>query len=459
MNSVLIVDDEESLRNFLNILFTKEGYKTSIASNGHEALELLNKTGYDVVLSDIKMSGMSGLELLGKIKNISPETEVIMMTAYGDTDTAVEAMKLGAYHYIQKPFKNEEIKLVVKKAYEKKNLIRENIVLKKEFKVKYGFENLIGASSKMLEVYQFIKQIAHTKSNVLIVGDSGTGKELAAKAIHLNSTYKDGPFVPINCGAIPENLIESELFGHMKGSFTGALYNKEGLFETANNGTILLDEISELPLQMQVKLLRVLQERNFRRVGGNEDIVVDTRVIAATNKDLSSLVKEGRFREDLFYRLNILTVKLPPLCERKEDIPILAEYFLKKFSNDFGKEISRFSDSAMSKLMKYDFPGNVRELENIVERAIAMEQTKVILPETLPELKGKSPDEPVKIESLTEVPYGFNLDNAVYEFEKKYLLKALEKAGGNKTKAAEILGISFRSIRYRLQKLGLEKED
>jgi len=459
MRKILIVDDEESLRNFLNILFTKEGYNTSVASNGKEALKMLEKSSYDVILSDIKMSGVNGLELLEKIKEISPETEVVMMTAYGDTDTAVEAMKLGAYHYIQKPFKNEEIKLVVKKAFEKKNLVKENMVFKKEFKVKYGFENLIGASPKMLEIYQFIKQIASTKSNVLVIGESGTGKELVAKAIHLNSSYKDGSFVPINCGAIPENLIESELFGHMKGSFTGALYNKEGLFETANKGTMLLDEISELPLQMQVKLLRILQERSFRRVGGTEDITTDTRVIAATNKDLSSLVKDGKFREDLFYRLNILNIKLPPLRERKEDIPILAEYFLKKFSNDFGKEISRISDAAMFKLMKYDFPGNVRELENIIERAVALEQTKALLPEALPELAEKISGE-IKTTGIDEdVPYGFNLDEVVHQFEKRYLIKALKKAGGNKTKAAEILGISFRSIRYRLQKLGMEKEE
>ena len=300
---ILIVDDEKSIRDFLEIMLKKEGYKVASASSGEEALKLVNQINYDLVISDVRMKGMSGVELLKSIKEINPETVVLMVTAYASVDTAIDAMKAGAYDYIAKPFKIEEVKYIIKNALDRKRLETENILLKKELKSKYGFANLIGTSQKMLEVYAIIKRVSDTKTNILITGESGTGKELVARAIHYEGNRKDKPFVPINCGAIPENLLESELFGHQKGAFTGAVANKSGLFEMANEGTIFLDEITEIPVQLQVKLLRVIQERNFRRVGSVEDISVDVRIIAASNKEIGKEVKEGRFREDLFYRL------------------------------------------------------------------------------------------------------------------------------------------------------------
>ena len=382
---ILIVDDEKSIREFLEIMLKKEGYKVGSAVNAEEALKLFHNSNYELVISDIKMSGMDGVELLKKIKEINPETIVLMITAYASVDTAIDAMKAGAYDYITKPFNVDEVKHIIQNALDRRRLETENILLKKELKSRYSFANLVGTSPKMLEIYGLIKRVANTRTNILISGESGTGKELVARAIHYESERKEKPFVPINCGAIPENLLESELFGHQKGAFTGAVANKSGLFEVANDGTIFLDEITELPKELQVKLLRVIQERNFRRVGGIEDILVDVRIIAASNKEIDKEVKEGRFREDLFYRLNVIPIQMPPLRERQEDIRFLAEHFFEKHKQELGKDIKGISHEAMDYLESYSYPGNIRELENIIERAVALENTSIILPESLPE--------------------------------------------------------------------------
>ena len=450
---ILIVDDEKSIRDFLEIMLKKEGYRVSSASGGEDAMRLFNNSSYDLVISDVRMKGMGGVELLKNIKETSPETIVLIVTAYASVDTAIDAMKAGAYDYLTKPFKIDEVKYIIKNALDRKRLETENILLKKELKSKYGFANLIGTSPRMLEIYEIIKRVMDTKTNILLTGESGTGKELVARAIHYEGDRKDKPFVPINCGAIPENLIESELFGHQKGAFTGAVANKSGLFEMANQGTIFLDEITELPVQLQVKLLRVIQERNFRRVGGIEDIAVDVRIIAASNKEIDREVKEGRFREDLFYRLNVIPIQMPPLRERKEDIRLLAEHFFEKHTKELGKEIKGISREAMDYLESYSYPGNIRELENIIERAVALENTSIILTDSLPDyiVHKKAVDVSVCPRAETS-----NLEKTIEDYEKAIILDALKKSGGVKKKAAELLGLSFRSMRYKLDKYGIE---
>lgn len=456
-NKILIVDDELSIREVLEILLTRDGYKVSTASGGHEALKMLTDSSYDLVITDIMMPGMTGLELLKAIKEVSPDTLVMTITAHASTETAVEAMKMGAYDYISKPFNKDEIKLRIKDALEKKRLETENILLKKELRERHTFGSILGNSPEMLKVYDLIEKIGPTKTNVLIEGESGTGKELVAKAIHFQSPRKEKPFVAITCGAIPDGLMESELFGHMKGSFTGAISNKTGLFEMADGGTVFLDEIGELPLPIQVKLLRVIQERTFRRVGGTEDVTVDVRVISATNRTLEDEVKKGNFREDLYYRLNVLRIKMPSLRERLSDIPLLARHFLEKYAREHGKTVTGITQDAMRLLEGYDYPGNVRELENIIERGVALEQGSHLSAGSLPEcvLEGKKGDD-----RLIDIPSsGLDLDEALGEFEKKLLVKALERTGGVKKRAAKLLKISFRSIRYRLEKYGLSTGD
>ncbi len=452
---ILVADDEKSMRELLEIMLKKEGYKVTLASNGEEVLRLLDKDIYDLALLDIRMPKQDGLTVLKRIKSVSPETVVIMITAYASADTAIKAMKEGAYDYITKPFKVEELNLVIQKALEKKRLQNENLLLKKVVKERYHFENIIGQSPKMVELYDLLEKIAPTKTNILIVGESGTGKELVAKAIHYNSPRKDKPFITLNCGAIPESLIESELFGHMRGAFTDAIATKKGLFEVADEGTLFLDEISELPLMMQVKLLRVLQDREFKRVGGTEDIRVDVRIISATNKDLEEAVREKRFREDLFYRLNVIQIKLPALRERKEDIPLLADHFLRKYSEELGKEISQISPGALRLLLQYDYPGNVRELQNIIERAVALETSRELTAENLASyIEEQLPlkRRPLDLDIPSE---GIDLEKVVEEVERTLLLKALDRTKGIKKKAAELLHINFRSMRYRLEKYGL----
>lgn len=456
---VLVVDDEESIREFFEIMLKREGYEVWTAANGKEALERLKKGRADLILSDIQMPEMSGLELLAKVKEQDPEAVMIMVTAFGSTETAIEAMKLGAYDYIQKPFKIDEVKIILRQALEKRQLQSENVQLKKELGTKYAFDNLVGSAPPMLRIYEMVKRVANTKSSVLISGESGTGKELIARAIHYNGPLKDKPFVTVNCGAIPENLMESEMFGHKKGSFTGAIADKKGLFEVANTGTIFLDELGELPLPMQVKLLRVIQEGTFKRVGGTEDVTVDVRIISATNKNLDVEVRNGRFREDLFYRMNVIQILCPPLRERREDIQMLATHFLDKFSKSLGVDVKRISNEAMDVLKGYHYPGNVRELENIIERTVALEPGSAILPESLPRhmLDAKQPSagplDAEKIEISTEK--GIDLERLTADFERTLLVKALQQTGGIKKKAAKLLNISFRSMRYRVDKYGL----
>lgn len=457
---ILVVDDEESLREFLEIMLKREGYDVTTAANGEEALKHLKKMSFDLVMTDLQMPKVHGMEVLATAKDMDPELVVIVITAFGSTESAVEAMKLGAYDYITKPFKIDEIKLIIKKALEKRTLSRENLLLKKELGSKYHFGNLVGSAAAMVKIYDLIQRVCETKTNVLITGESGTGKELVAKAIHYNGPLKDRPFVTVNCGAIPESLMESEMFGHKKGSFTGAIFDKMGLFESANEGTIFLDEIGELPLSIQVKLLRVLQEKTFKKVGGIDDIKVNVRVMAATNKNLMEEVSKGNFREDLFYRLNVIHIQLPPLRDRKEDVEILAQHFLEKHNKLLGKKIRKISKEAMNALTNYDYPGNVRELENIIERTVALESGAAILPESLPPVvfhprAGFSGRKEIMSEFKVS-PEGIELEKIVGEIERDLLQKALKRAGGVKKKAAKLLGITFRSMRYRLEKYGME---
>ena len=454
-DKILVADDEQSMREFLDIMLKKEGYKVSLASNGEEVAKLVENDLFDLVLLDIRMPKLDGISALRKIKANAPETIVIMITAYASADTAIKAMKEGAYDYITKPFKVEEIKLIIKNALEKKNLQKENVLLKQAVRDRFHFGNIIGQSPKMVVLYDLLEKVSPTKTNILVTGESGTGKELVAKAIHYNSPRKEKPFVTLNCGAIPESLIESELFGHMKGAFTDAIATKKGLFEVADEGTIFLDEVSELPLLMQVKLLRVLQDKEFKRVGGTEDIRVDVRIIAATNKELEEAVKEKRFRDDLFYRLNVIQIKLPPLRDRREDIQTLADHFLKKYSQELNKNILNISPEALQILLNYEYPGNVRELQNIIERAVALESSPDLTAHNLSSYLSEQPllrKGPIDIEIPNE---GIDLEKMVEDLERTLLLKALDRTKGIKKKAAELLHINFRSMRYRLEKYGL----
>jgi two-component system response regulator PilR (NtrC family) len=445
------------MREFLSILLEREGYDVSVAASAEEALRLMDSVLFDLVLSDVNMPGLSGIELLGRIKQLSPETAVLMLTAFSAAEQAVEAMKLGAYDYIGKPFKNEEIKQLVKNALEKQGLKRENLLLKKDASERDSFCGIIGKSQKMRELFDMIQKVAASQSSVMILGESGTGKELAARAIHTCSPRKSKPFVAVNCGAIPENLIESELFGHKKGAFTGAVSDRPGLFEQAEGGTLFLDEIGELPLLMQTKLLRVLQEREFKRVGDAHTRKADVRIICASNRDLESQVGEGVFREDLFYRLNVVQLVLPPLRDRIEDIPLLIEYFCRKYRVKSQEAPATVTPGALKVLMNYPFPGNIRELENCIERSLILDA--IVISETnLPKqvLAGKASC----LTAECDIPEsGMMLEPLLEELEKKYLLKALEKTGGAKKKAGELLGMSFRSFRYRLAKFGLDNGD
>ncbi len=456
---ILVVDDELSVREFFEILLTKEGYEVVTALDGADALRMIRDQLFDLVITDLQMKGGDGLTLLKECKKHQADVPVIMITAFATTDSAVEAMKAGAFDYLSKPFKIEEIKVVIRKALETRNLTRENKSLKSELRDRYDFSNLLGESEPMRNVYDLIRKTAPTKTNVLVYGESGTGKELVARAIHFNSPRRERAFTTVNCGAIPQNLIESELFGHAKGSFTGAVSSKQGLFEVAHKGTIFLDEIGELPLAMQVKLLRVIQERNFHRVGSTESIEVDVRVIAATNRNLEEEIKKGNFREDLYYRLNVIQITLPPLRQRKKDIPLLSEFFLKKYAKETGKDVRRIGGRAMEYLMAYDYYGNVRELENIIERSVALEAGQEIQEASLPG-NVLHPEQNREKFSLKEADLkldsgGVALDQLVDAFEKDLLLKALEKTHGSRTRAAKVLGISNRSIRYRLKKHGI----
>lgn len=447
---ILIAEDEKSMREVLKILLEEEGYETASAVDGMVAAEMIQQDIYDIVITDLKMPRADGFEVLRKVKEISPSTIVIMITAFGTTESTIEAMKLGAYDFIHKPFKIDEIRLVVNKAFERKRLSEELSVLREKVQASYRLENLIGKSPRMQELFRLIPKIAQSDSGVLITGESGSGKELVAAALHNLGPRKSRNFVAINCATFPEGLLESELFGHVKGAFTGAVSNKQGLFEIADGGTIFLDEIAEMPGPLQPKLLRVLENGTFRRVGGVSDITVDVRVISATNRDLSDAIAGGGFREDLFYRLNVIPVHLPPLRERTEDIPLFLDHFLAKVS----PEKKEFAPESLRLLMRYPWKGNVRELENMVERVVLFTERNVILPEDLPDEVVAAVNPSTVIPEINDD--GVDLEKIVEEIEKNYLNKALTKANGNKTDAAKLLNLSFRAFRHRLHKYGIK---
>ena len=456
---VLVVDDERSMRELLSIVLKRDGHEVLVAEDGARAIELLKKQRVDILITDIRMPQMSGVDVLREAKRIDPEIISIVMTAFASTDTAVEALRLGAADYVHKsPSAANELRLRVRKELERKQLQRENVLLKRALQSSHRFSNIIGRSDAMLSVFQLVETIAPTGSTVLITGESGTGKELVARAIHFNSLRKERPFVALNCGALSETLLDSELFGHMKGSFTGADTNKKGLIEVAEKGSIFLDEIGEMTPLVQVKLLRVLQERKYRRLGGTEEVEADIRVIAATNRDLAKMVAEGNFREDLFYRINVIPIRLPALRERVEDIPLLAEHFMGRFAQQMGKSITGISGAAMACLQSYNWPGNIRELENAIERAVALERTPSILVDSLPEqLRGGPPTGAPSVAASERFPEaGFDLEQHVQHIEREYIAEALRRAGGVKVKAAELLGMSFRSFRYYMKKYDLK---
>lgn len=453
---ILVVDDEESIREFLDIMLKKEGYEVTLAEDGQRAIDLLKKKAIDLVISDLQMPNVTGMELLHHVRDNYPDTRFMMITAFGTAESAVEAMKVGAYDYITKPFKLDEVRIVIGNALRSQVLEVENRSLKKELKKEYSFQNLVGNAEVMHRIYQMIQRVSQTPTNVLVTGESGTGKEMVAKAIHFNGPLADKPFVTINCGAIPESLMESEMFGHKKGSFTGAVVDKAGLFEVADGGTLFLDEVGELPLSIQVKLLRAIQERVIRRVGSTEDTKVEVRIIAATNRELEKMVAQGTFRQDLFYRLNVINIRTPSLRERKEDIEVLAKHFLHKYNERLGKSISSISDEALQAMLKYDYPGNVRELENIIERTVALEAGATILPESLPPFVNTPSGRKMASSNEIEVgPDGVDLDRIMGQIEKEIIVKAIHQAGGIKKQAAKLLGITFRSMRYRVEKYNL----
>jgi DNA-binding NtrC family response regulator len=438
--AVLVVDDDLTACRLIQDVLAKEGYQVEIAERGKEALEKAGTTLFDVVLSDVRMPDLDGVEVLRALKHLSPETAVIMVTAFGSIETAIETIKEGAYDYISKPFKLDEVKLTVKRALDHKRLLRENLRLRQELKAQHRLENVVGRSASMLEVYKIVARVASGSSTVLIQGESGTGKELIARAMHYNSPRADHPFVVVDCGALAESLLESELFGHMKGAFTGAIDNKKGLLEEAEGGTCFLDEVGDIGPSLQAKLLRFLQEREIRRVGGRESIKLDVRVIAATNKELDAIVQQGKFREDLFYRLNVVAITLPPLRKRREDIPLLAEYFLSKFALQNKKDISHISPEAIPFLYEYHWPGNVRELEHVIEQTVALTRNPVLLPEDLPaKLKGL----------LAADPHAEGSSWTLREGVKRHIQAVLRQANGNKKLAARLLGINRRTL-YRL---------
>jgi len=453
MAKILVVDDDQGMREFLEIMLTKEGHDVNVAENAAKAITLCRKVAFDLVITDLKMPKIDGIEFLKSVKDLRPETIVILITAYASGETAVNAMKEGAFDYVEKGGSIEELKNIIRAALLKKGLIDEKKQTETALE-ETNFCDMIGSVREMQKIYATIKQVSDTPANILVLGESGTGKELVARAIHNNSSRAKMPLIVINCGGIPENLLESELFGYMKGSFTGAYTDRQGLFEMARGGSIFLDEIGDLPPVLQVKLLRVVQEKTFRRIGGVEDIKVDVRIISATNQNLEEKVKKGEFREDLYFRLNVIPIHVPPLRERQEDIPLLTKHFIEKYAREFGKEIRTISSYAMELLMGYNFPGNIRELENIIERSIAMESSNIILPENL--LLCTSTDSCTPNIDIEIPDKGINLNAELEKIEKKFIEKALQKAKGSKTKAGELLQVTFDSLRYRIEKLGIE---
>src|SRR5438309_6061494 len=454
---VLVVDDERSMRELLAIMLKQAGHDVTLAEGGEQAVEVLKSESFDLVITDLRMLKVDGLAVLRATKEHSPHTVVLVVTAFASTETAVEAMKLGAYDYITKPFKLDEIKLTIANALERKRLQDENQALRRQLRREHGFESFVGTSRQMVELLDTIRKTADGLSTVMVTGESGTGKELVAQAIHQESPRRSGPFVSVNCGAIPETLMESELFGHVKGAFTGAVANTVGLFFAANGGTLFLDEVTEVPQSVQVKLLRVIQEGELRRVGDTRDIKVDVRLIAASNRDIAKAVADGILREDLFYRLNVIPIQLPPLRERREDISLLVAHFLQKFGKDLGKQARGVAPEAMIVLERYHWPGNIRELENVRERAIVLGSGDMLGIESLPETLRR--ERPVKGMEAVELPEdGLDLEATLDTIERGYLQRALDRTGGVQTKAAELLKMTFRQFRYKLQKHSLVRK-
>lgn len=449
---ILIVDDDGSMRHMLSLILKREGYEVQAVGKGSEALNLVASESFDFILSDVVMPGMGGLELLQALKEKKVETTVIMMSAYGNLGTAVEAMKRGAYDYISKPFRPDEVLLALRKAEERENLRKENLRLRREVSREYAFGNIVGKSPKMMQLFDTIKKISEYKTSVLIIGESGTGKEMVARCLHYNSPRNNGPFEALNCGAIPETLLESELFGHEKGAFTDAKKEKRGSFEMAHQGTLFLDEVGEMSLSAQVKLLRVLQEGEVKRLGSERTFTVDVRIIAATIQDLSRAAAEGKFREDLFYRLNVLPVHLPPLRERKEDIPLLVEHFIHKYNEQHRLNTEGAAEDVLARLLEYSWPGNVRELENAIERAMILAQGKKIEADCLPsEVLGTRP-------SWKKDLWGdeYSIKKASRIMEEELIRKALKKTGGNRSHAVKILEISHPALLTKIKEYGIE---
>jgi nitrogen regulation protein NR(I) len=464
MHRVLAIDDDETVRDVLATFLSSNHYEITVAENGEIGLDLIRGEDFDIVLTDLVMPGVSGMDVLREISALKTNTPVIVITAFGTVQTAVEAMKAGAFDYIMKPFALEEVIMTIERALGVSRLQKENFMLKMQLKKKYNFTGLIGDSPRMQKVYELIEKISDTDSTVLITGESGTGKELVAKTIHYNSSRSQQPFVPINCAAIPKDLLESELFGHEKGSFTGALNTRIGRFELAHNGTLFLDEIGSLDPSLQVKLLRVLQEREFERVGGIKTIKVNVRILAATNKDLETATKEGKFREDLFYRLNVIPLHLPPLRKRLEDIPLLLDFFVDEFSRKRNKKPLQFPPDIMDLLLHYGWPGNVREMENLVERLMILVSGDTVKPSDLPEkfhqASPKTTDSTVlprmPLTSIDIPEYGIDLNSVVDTMERDLILRALEKTGGVRSRAATLLGLNRTTLIEKIKKMGIE---
>ena len=447
MDRILIVDDEEIMRESLTDWLKEDGYEVLAVEDGFKGLEAIQAGSWSVMLVDLKMPKMDGLEVLREVKRLQLNIPVIIITAYATVDTAVAAMKEGAYDYIIKPFNPEELALTIKKIIEHQHLLKENILLRKELSKRYQFQDIIGKSQKMQAVFELIRTVAPTKSTILIQGESGTGKEMVARAIHEASIRKDYPFIDLACGALPESLLEAELFGHEKGAFTGANFQKKGKIELADGGTLFLDEIGDISLKSQVDLLRVLQEREFRRLGGTETIKVDVRIIAATNKDLLKLVEEGKFRDDLFYRINVITITIPPLRDRKEDIPLLITHFLTKFNMETGKKVEKISEGALNMFMDYHWPGNVRELENTIEHAVVVTDGNMIMPQALPDL--------FKKQNFIQ----FDSKKSLDEMEKQHIIQVLKEHHGNISRTAEVLGINRVTLYRKIKEYNIQTDN
>ena len=454
--NILIVDDEEVLQDILTSLIRREGHNPIPAITGEEGLALLEREEVDLVLLDLMLPGMRGMEVLRQIRRRDPDQVVVVITAFSSIESAIEAMREGAFHYIPKPFKNEEVLLTIRKGLEQRRLTAENRSLKEQLRQRFAFDNIIGKSKPMQQVYELIQLAAPSKSNIMILGESGTGKELVAKAIHHHSRRAEGPFVTVNSGSMPADLLESNLFGHVRGAFTGAVVSKKGLFELATNGSIFFDEIGNIPLDTQAKLLRVIQEREFMRLGGLETIKVDVRIIAATNAELESAVQQGAFREDLFYRLNVITVTLPPLRKRTEDIPLLAQHFLAHYARDNEKAIRDISPAAMELLLDYHWPGNVRELENAIERAVVLSIGEVLTEELLP--SSVRHRESAGLPAPTLPSNGVSFKDAVSEYERQIIIRALQTCGGVQKRAAELLQVKPTTLHEMMKRLNISSE-